>query len=72
MTRSEMIESVDWNRVRDEETVPILNLISKTSKFQKEQSDWSRDFNMECFIIMDHMDFILAETFNNHERRDRR
>lgn len=69
MTRSEMIESVDWNKVRDEETVPILTLINETSTFQKEDKEWHRDFGMECFIIMDHLDFLLSQTFTNHERK---
>lgn len=73
LSQLDMYESVDKERVRGhEEWLAIARIVPKISEFAYAEHRWHEDFNMECFIIADHIDFICAETFNNHERRDQR
>jgi hypothetical protein len=61
---------VDSDRVRGhEEWIAILRLQNKIDKIKQDEKNWHRDFNQDCFIIADHIDFLLYKTFQNHERK---
>lgn len=64
-----MLETVDFNRVSHQEAVAIVKLRTRINAIKAEEQNWHRDFAMECFIIGDHIDFLLSQTFINHERK---
>ena len=71
-TQAAMYESVNADKVNGaEEWIAIGKLAPAIAEFRQEDSNWHRDFNFDCFIILDDLDWKMFETFNNHARRDR-
>jgi len=72
MITSEIYESVNWDKVKGhEEALAIAKLIPKIAKIHTEEKQYYQDFGTECFIIADHIDFLLFETFKNYDRKER-
>jgi hypothetical protein len=65
-----LYESVDKDKVLGhEEWIAIARIVPKITELREQERIWHDQFRTECFIIADHIDFLMYKTFDNHERR---